>query len=136
MTLRNEDFIPPLGLPLHNPDSMRTSQSFIYRKKHFRRMNSVIKRVFHCNQLTLIKDWTIQVSFSSYFSSIMKTISIQLLEIKSVRILPVDFCMSGKYGHSVFTLIFSSYWYEMFDCFRKNIYFRSNKAMGMQVEDQ
>ena len=74
-------FIPPVGLPLHNPDSMRTSQSFVYRKKHFRRMNSVIKRVFHCNQLTLIKDWTIQVSFSSYFSSIMKTISIQLLEI-------------------------------------------------------
>ena len=28
-----------------------------------------------------LKDWTFHVSFSSYFTSIMKTISIQLLEI-------------------------------------------------------
>ena len=74
-------FLPSVGLPLHNPDSLKTSQSFIYRKKDFRRMNSVIKRVFHCIKLTLIRDWTIHVSFSSYFSSIMEIISIQLLEL-------------------------------------------------------
>ena len=44
--------------------------------------------------------------------------------------------MSGKYGHSVFTLIFYSYWYNFLDCFSKTYIFRWNKAMGMQVEDQ
>ena len=76
MTLCNEDFPPPVGLPLHNPDSLRISQSFIYGKNYFCRMNSVIKHVFHCIILSLTNDWTVHVSFSSYFSSIMKTISI------------------------------------------------------------
>ena len=52
-------FPPPVGLPLLDSDSLRISQSFIYRKKHFWRMNSVIKRVLHCIKLTLTKDWTI-----------------------------------------------------------------------------
>ena len=65
-------FSPPVGLPMHNLDSLRRSQSFIYRKKHFLRTNSVIKRVFHCIKLTLTKDWAIHVSFSLYFSSIIK----------------------------------------------------------------
>ena len=74
-------FPPPVGLSLHNPDFLRISQCFINQVKHFCRMNSVIKRIFHCIKLTLIKDWTIYVSFSSCFSSIMKTILIQSLEI-------------------------------------------------------
>ena len=51
-------------------------------------MNSAIKRLFHCILFT--------------FFSIMKYISVQLLEIYSVCILQVDFCMSEKYGHIFF----------------------------------
>ena len=67
-------FPPPVGLPLLDSDSFRISQSFSYQKKHFRCMNEVIKRVFRCIKLALTKDWTIHILFSSYFSSILKTI--------------------------------------------------------------
>ena len=60
-------FLPPVGRRLHNPDSLRISQNFIYWKKHFRRMNSVIKRIFRCIKLALTNGWTIHFS---YFSSI------------------------------------------------------------------
>ena len=48
----------------------------LYWKKRFRYMNSVIKRVL----LTLNKYWNIHIYFL-YFSLIIKTTLIQLLEI-------------------------------------------------------
>ena len=103
-------------------------------------MNSVIKRVFHCIELTLNQrlDYSCFIFFISF--SIKKTISIQLLEIYKVSVFyQSTFVCRGKYGHSVFTLVFlfALIGYTFLDFFSiYNVYLRSNKAMGMQVEDQ
>ena len=57
----------------------------------------------------LTKDWTIHVSFISYFFYNNENHFDPVISIQSVPILPVDFCISVKSGHSVLTFIISSH---------------------------